>query len=109
MKKFIVLLLVAAVALTAMPAFAAQKGPSQTAMEKASDESAFHRAGDWFATRGKSPEEAKAIKAERKAQRTAKKAQKQVEKAKKEAEKQAKIAKEEMQKQQTKMKAKLKK
>jgi hypothetical protein len=89
-----------------VPAYAAQKGASQTAMEKASDEAIFHRVGDWFATRGKSPEEAKAIKAERKAQRAAKRAQKEADRAKKEAEKQAKRAQKEMKKQQKQMKSK---
>ena len=106
MRKFITLLLVLAVALIAVPAFAGQKGAAAKAYEKAGDEAVFHRIGDWFATRGKSPEEAKAIKAERRAERAARRAQKEAMRAKKRAERQARKAKREMKKQQRKMKSK---
>jgi len=89
MKKIIAIILVLSFAL-GVPAFAAQegaKGASATAMEKASDEAVFHRVGDWFATRGKTAEEKKAIIAERKAVRAAQRAQKEVEKQKKNLEK----------------------
>jgi hypothetical protein len=85
MKKLIMVLLVAAMALTVSPAFSQQKdarGASATAMEKADDQAIFHRVSDWFATRGKSPEEAKAIRASRQAERGAQRAQKEAEKQK---------------------------
>lgn len=61
-----------------------QKGPSAMAYEKASEESALNRAGDWFATRGKSDQEKQAILAERKAKRAAEKVKKEAEKKSKE-------------------------
>ncbi|HPN72706.1 MAG TPA: hypothetical protein PKZ41_01775 [Candidatus Omnitrophota bacterium] len=89
MKKFIVLVL--AVMLSVgfagsawSQAGAGQKGPSARAFEKASDESALNRVGDWFATRGKSEQEKQAILAERKAKRTAEKMKKEAEKKSKE-------------------------
>jgi len=89
---------VVALAAVVAPAFAAQgaKGASATAMEKASDEAIFHRVGDWFATRGKTPEEAQAIRAARKAERTAKRAQKEAERQKKLMEKQLRKSQKEM-------------
>jgi hypothetical protein len=102
MKKLIVLLLVVAVTLTAVPAFAAQRG----SMEGITEDSVIDRAGDWITTRGKSPEEAKALIAERKARRVERKAKKRAEKAKKRAEKEAAKTKKEMQKQQKQMKSK---
>ena len=95
MKKVTALLLVLVLALSVVPAYAAQeaKGASAKAYEKASDEAVFHRVGDWFATRGKTPEEAKAIVADRKAQRALKRAQKEAAKAQKEMEKQMKATK----------------
>jgi hypothetical protein len=94
MKKVTALLLVLVLALSAVPAYAAwgEKGASEKAYEKASDEAVFHRIGDWFATRGKTPEEAKAIKADRRAQRELKRAQKEAAKAQKQMEKQMKAA-----------------
>ena len=86
MKRIIALFLVVALAAVVAPAFAAQgaKGASATAMEKASDEAIFHRVGDWFATRGKTPEEAQAIRAARKAERQKKLMEKQLRKSQKE-------------------------
>lgn len=99
MKKLAVLILVATFVLGTVPTYAqATKGASATAMEKASDESVFHRVGDWFATRGKTPTEAKAIIAQRKAERAAKRAQKQAEKAKKDMDKKMKDTKASMKK-----------
>jgi len=99
MKRLVALLLVMAIAFSAAPAFAfGEKGASTTAMEKASDEAVFHRVTDWFATRGKSPEEAKAIIAERKAKRAADRAQKEAAKAQKEAMKKQKELQQQMKK-----------
>ena len=66
MKKLISIILVLSFAL-AMPVFAAEKGASATAVQKASDEAIFYRVSDWFATRGKTGAERDAILAERKA------------------------------------------
>lgn len=96
MKKLLVILVVLAIAFSAVPSFA-QKGASARAQEVASDEAIFHRVGDWFATRGKTPEEKQAILAERKAKRAAARAEKEARKAQKQAEKA-------MKKQQSKMK-----
>lgn len=100
MKKFLVLIVLLSIIATSMPVFAAQgrKGASDMAMQKASDESVFNRTSDWFATRGKSENEKKAILAERKTKRAAEKAQKQAEKKKKEMEKKAKKAQRSMEK-----------
>ena len=92
MRKIIVLLLVFVFVLGTVPGFAAQKGASAKAYEQASDEAVFHRVGDWFATRGKSAEEAKAIRADRKAERALKRAQKEAAKTKKALEKEMKKA-----------------
>jgi len=98
MRKFIVLVVLLSVIATSMPVFAAQgrKNASDKALQKASDESAFNKAGDWFATRGKSDKEKKAILAERKTKRAAEKAQKKAENKKKEMEKKAKKAQKSM-------------
>jgi hypothetical protein len=92
MRKLIVFVLAVSLLITAMPAFAARggrKGADEKAYEHASEEAIFHRVGDWFATRGKSEEEKKAIIAERKAKRAAIRAQKEAEKKKKMIEKEA--------------------
>jgi hypothetical protein len=96
MKRILVLLLVFAIALGTVPAYAAQKGASSKAYEKASDEAVFNRVGDWFATRGKSPKEAQAILGERKAKRAMQRTQKEAEKQKKIAKKQAEQSQKEM-------------
>jgi len=59
------------------------KGASAKAYEHASDEAVFNRVSDWFATRGKSDEEKKAIIAERKAKREAKRLEKETRKREK--------------------------
>lgn len=93
MKKIVALMVILALALTAMPAYAAKggtRGASQKAYENASDKAVFNRVGDWFATRGKSPEEKEAIIAERDAKRAAKKAEKERKKIAKQAEREVK-------------------
>jgi flagellar biosynthesis GTPase FlhF len=65
------------------------KGANEKAYEHANENAIFHRVGDWFATLGKSPEEKKKIKAQRKAERQRKRMEKR--------------AKEEMEKEQKKM------
>ena len=91
MRRILTFIIVVSLVATSMPAFAAKgsKGASEKAMERASDEAIFHRIGDWFATRGKSEEEKKAVLAERKAKRAAKRAQKEAEKQKRIMEKEA--------------------
>jgi hypothetical protein len=95
MKKFIAIVIVFIFVLSAMPVFAQTPpkrppAPSQRAYEKASEKSAFNRAGDWFATVGKSDEEKAKIIAERDAQRAVKHAEKQAKRLQKQAEGQAK-------------------
>jgi len=92
MKKAIAVLLVICLVLSAVPAFAAPKGASARALERASDQSVFNRTTDWFATRGKNDQEKAAILVERKAKRAAKRAEKEVKKQKKIMEKEAKKA-----------------
>ena len=92
MKKIVALMVVLALALTVMPAYAAKggtRGASQQAYDNASDKAVFNRVGDWFATRGKSPKERQAIIAERDAKRAAKKLEKQAQKEAKRLEKQS--------------------
>ena len=107
MKKLVALLVVLSIVFGSFvsPVFAAQgrKGASDMALQKANEESAFNRVGDWFATRGKTESEKKAVLAERKLKRAAEKAQKKAQKRKKEAEKKAKEAKKKMQEQMKKM------
>ena len=92
MKKIVALIVVLAFVLTAMPAFAAKggtRGASQQAYDNASDKAVFNRVGDWFATRGKSPEEKEKIIAGRDAKRAAKKLEKKAQKEAKKLEKQS--------------------
>ncbi len=101
MKRIVVLLMVLSLLVAAVPSYAAKggtRGASASAYEHASDEAIFHRVGDWFATRGKSDTEKKAIIAERKAERVAKKAQKKAEKEKKRLQKEAEKTKKKMHK-----------
>ena len=96
MKKVLACVVVAIFMVSSLPVFAAEKGskgPSAQAYEQASDQSVFNRAGDWFATIGKSDEEKVAIRAERKAKRAAKKAEREAKKAQKKAEKKLKGSK----------------
>lgn len=83
MKKILAIFLV--LSFIAVPAFAAKgrKGASDTAYKNANEQAVFHRAGDWFATVGKTEKEKKAIVAERKAKRATLKVQKEAEKKKK--------------------------
>jgi cyclophilin family peptidyl-prolyl cis-trans isomerase len=92
MKKILISILAITLLVSTIPAFCAQgrKGASDRALERASDEAIFHRVADWFATRGKSPEEKEEIIAERKAERAAARAKKEAEKKKKQLEKEAK-------------------
>ena len=93
MRKLITLTLISMFVFT-MPALA-QKGASETALEKASPNAIFNRVTDWFATVGKDDVEKEKILAERKAERAAKKAEKKAAKAKKEAGKMKEEMKEE--------------
>jgi len=84
MRKVLALLVI----MTLMaPAVFAAKGASEKGIETASDQAAFNRVGDWFATVGKSQEEKEAIKAERAVDRKVKRAEKQARKEAKEAKK----------------------
>jgi len=99
MKKLVILLVVATLAVGSVPAFAAKagvKGASASALEHASDEAVFHRIGDWFATRGKSDAEKQAILAERKAKRAAARARKEAARQQKMMEKQTRKSQKEM-------------
>jgi len=95
MKKFIILLLAVAIVMSAVPAMA-QRGSGSVDFQK---DSVVDKVGDWFATRGKTPEEAKTIIAERKATRAAKRAQKEAERQKKILAREAEKAKKQMGKQ----------
>jgi len=99
MKKAIILFIALSLMVLSMPSYAAkdQRGASPRAYQQASDEAIFHRVGDWFAARGKTENEKKAIIAQRKAERIAKRAQKEAEKRKREAEREMKKAQKEMQ------------
>lgn len=98
MRRFVAILVILSLTVISMPAFCAigQKGASESALEHASDEAVFHRVGDWFATIGKSPEEKKAVIAERKAKRAAARAQKEAAKKQKELEEKVKKMKKSM-------------
>jgi len=105
------MILILSLTLIGMPAFAAQgrRGASDRAYQQASDESVFVRAGDWFATRGKTAEEKKAVLAERKTKRAKARMQKEVEKKKKMMEKEMKKRQKEMEARTKKMKKGMKK
>ena len=84
MKRLTAIAIIILFFLSVMPAFAQvsdREGttpsprPSQKAYEQASEKSAFNRAGDWFATVGKSSEEKEKIIAERDAKKAAKQAE----------------------------------
>ena len=89
MKKFAVIVLVLMLSVVFIDMASAQvktvKGSNAMAYEKASDESMINRAGDWFATRGKSDQEKQAILNQRKAKRAADKLKKQANKEAKQA------------------------
>ena len=92
MRKLVAIIIVLALVTVSVPAFAAkgQKGASAKAYAQASDEAVFHRVGDWFATRGKSDQEKKAIITERKAKRAAARTEKEARKQQKKLQKAAK-------------------
>ena len=72
MKKLIILISLACLVFAAHPGFAARggkRGADQKAYEHASGNAMFNRVGDWFATRGKSREQKKAMIEERKIRR----------------------------------------
>jgi len=94
MKKLITLILVVSFALCA-PAITSVTWAASSASELAHD-NVVDKVGDWFATRGKTENERKAILAERKTDRIAKRAEKQAKKAKKRAEQVAKKAQKNM-------------
>ena len=71
------------------PSHAEERGASPKAFEHASDQSIFNRVNDWFATVGKSDDEKRMIRAERKAKRAAKRMEKEARKAGKKTEKKA--------------------
>ena len=105
MKKIMVLGVAAMLVLSSTVSFAAKdrvKGASAQAQEHADDNAIFNRAGDWFATIGKSDAEKVRIRAQRKAQRKAKRMEK-------EAKKKAKGAKENMEKGKKSLNKKMKK
>ncbi|MBU1871296.1 MAG: hypothetical protein KKH80_00630 [Candidatus Omnitrophica bacterium] len=82
MKRLCLIILLSI--LLSTPVFSAkggEKGASEQAYEHASNQTIFNRAGDWFATVGKSAAEKARILQERKAQRTAKRSEKEVQKA----------------------------
>lgn len=82
MRKYIVFLLAFAVLVVAAPSYAAAGD-----VKGQSNEGIAARVGDWFATRGKSDAEKKAILAERKAKRAVEQSQKSAAKEVKKAEK----------------------
>jgi hypothetical protein len=99
MRKLFAIAIMFLFFLSAIPAFAqisTRKGttpsprPSQKAYEQASEKSAFNRAGDWFATIGKSSEEKEKIIAERDARRAVKQAEAKAGRLQKQAEGKAK-------------------
>ena len=94
MKKVVAFLLAIVFLIGIAPVHAApgRKGASDKAYEHASDNAVFNRVGDWFATRGKSAEEKKAVLTERKSERAAKRAEKEARKQKRNAEKEARKA-----------------
>ena len=111
MRKMVAILLVLCFTMISLPAFAAKgrKGASDRAYEKASQESIFHRVGDWFATRGKTEKEKKAMINERKAKTEADRIQKKAQKAKKKIEKKGDKTRRKIQKKSRKINRKSKK
>jgi hypothetical protein len=105
MKKLITLMVVACFIFSAHPGFAARggkKGADRKAYEQAGDRAVFHRASDWFATRGKSKEEKQAIIAEREAKRAEKRAEKEAKRIEKMSRKEERKTKRELKKIETK-------
>ncbi len=107
MKKVLVVIIILSLVIISMPVFAAEggkKGASERAYERASPQAIFHRIEDWFATRGKSPEEKESILKERRAERAVKRAEKEARKAQKETERVKKTAEKEVEKAKRKLK-----
>ena len=106
MKKIVTVFVILFFAAGTLTVSAAQgrKGASDKALEKASDEAVFNRVGDWFAARGKTGDEKKAIIAERKAKRAADRAEKELREQKKLLEKETKKTRKKMKKQMKKTK-----
>jgi hypothetical protein len=95
MKRLIAIAIVFLFILSVVPVFAQTATrktptPNQKAYEHASEKSAFNRAGDWFATIGKSDQEKAKIIAERDMHRAAKQAEKEAKKLQRQAEGQTK-------------------
>lgn len=89
MRKQTILLAVISL-LVAAPVFAQQRdvrGPSARAYEKASERSIIHRAGDFFATVGRSQEEKDQIISKRSMERARRQAERKSREMKKQAEK----------------------
>ena len=91
MKKLASIVIVFLFIVSVVPVFAQTSSkrapqPSQRAYEQASEKSAFNRAGDWFATRGKSDEEKAKIIAERDVKRAAKRAEQEAKRLQKQTE-----------------------
>jgi hypothetical protein len=85
MKKTAIAIGVVLLLMGTNAAFAArggEKGASKEAYEHASEQSIFHRIGDWFATIGKSKEEKVRILEERRAERARRRAEKEAKGAK---------------------------
>ena len=89
MKQTFIIAVALLLTLAVRPVFAAEggeKGASAKASEHASEQSIFNRVNDWFATRGKSPEEKASILQERKTERAEKRAEMQIRKTQREEE-----------------------
>ena len=102
MKKVLVVIIILSLVIISMPVFAAEggkKGASERAYERASPQAIFHRIEDWFATRGKSPEEKESILKERRAERAVKRAEKEAERVKKKVEKKVEKTKQKLKRQ----------
>ncbi len=95
MKKVLVAIFAVMFVLSAVPSFAAfeMKGAVAPAVQQAGNESALDKVGDWFATRGKTPEEKTVILNQRRADRAVKEAEKMAKQAQKDMEKMAAEAK----------------
>ncbi len=99
MKRSTIAVLVIACVLGTSQSFAqpeeAPKGRS-VARERASDNAVFNRISDWFATRGKSPEEAEAIRTQRQEERDAARTRREAGRQKREAERASEKAQQRM-------------
>jgi len=85
MKKCVIAFFVVLLLFPAPFCLSQQKGASQKARERASEQSIFNRVSDWFATVGKSEEEKEKILEERQLEREKKHLEKEAKKAKKKA------------------------